>query len=350
MIRFGCQLFAVTMILAAAPGPLAQAAQPADFREVFEVIRTNVGGLKATDLNAAAVEGLLTKLDSKAWLIDPSKKAEPELAATPISSNALLDEHFGYVRISTVSQKLADGFSAALTQLTVTNTLKGLVIDLRFAGGTDYAAAVKVADRFLGSEQPLLDWGQGMVKSTEKTNAFKLPVAMLVNQATTGAAEALAAALRQADIGLIIGTNTAGRASITKDFPLKGGQTLRVAVSPIRAGNGDVVERIKPDIRVDVNQDDERAYFMDAYKILPKAGLAGASATNIAALSVTNKSPRRRLNEAELVRMLRDGENPDDESARAAAPEPARPIITDPALARALDLLKALAVVRPTRF
>jgi hypothetical protein len=149
---------------------------------------------------------------------------------------------------------------------------------------------------------------------------------------------------------LIIGTNTAGQASITKDFLLQNGQTLRVAVAPVRLGNGEVVERLKPDIRVDVNPDDERAYFVDAYKILPKAASGGSSATSVAALSVTNRSPRRRINEAELVRMLREGENPDDENARPVLVEPNRPMITDPALARAIDLLKGLAVVRHTRF
>ena len=108
-----------------------------------------------------------------------------------------------------------------------------------------------------------------------------------------------------------------------------------------------VVDELKPDIQVDVHPDDERAYFVDAYKALPRAGTSGA--TNVASLSVTNK-PRRRINEAELVRMLRDGETPEDETNRTARPsEPARPMITDPALARAIDLLKALAVVRPAR-
>jgi hypothetical protein len=330
--------------------PFARAANTADFQEIFDLIRTNAGGLKEADLKTAAVEGLLAKLDSKAWLLDPKKQAEAELAGAPISSSAILDEHYGYIRISRVGQKLAGGFAGALSQLGASNALKGLVIDLRYAGGFDYSAAVKVADSFLGSEQPVLDWGQGMAKSKDKTNAFRLPVAVLVNQSTVGAAEALAAALRQTDVALIIGTNPAGQASITKDFPLQNGQTLRVAVAPVRVGNGDVVERLKPDIRVDVNPDDERAYFVDAYKNLPKAAAGSSSSTNVAALSVTNRSPRRRINEAELVRMLRDGENPDDESARPALVEPTRPTITDPALARAIDLLKGLAVVRHTRF
>jgi hypothetical protein len=188
------------------------------------------------------------------------------------------------------------------------------------------------------------------VKSTDKTNVFRQPVAILVNQFTSGAAEALAAVLRQHDIGLLIGTNTAGQASMTKDFPLHGGEVLRIAVAPVKAGDGEVVERLKPDIRVDVNPDDERAYFMDAYKALPRTSAGGTSSTNIASLSVTNRAPRRRINEAELVRMLREGENPEEEIAKTPRiVEPAKPVITDPALSRAIDLLKALAVVRHTR-
>jgi len=325
---------------------LRAAEEAPDFKEVFDLLRANAASVKEGELNRAAVDGLLAKLNSRAWLIDPSKTSAPDTNIAPISSSALFDESFGYIRIARVGSRLPDQFTAALDKLSATNKLKGLVIDLRYANGNDYNAAAKVADHFLGSEQPLLDWGSGSAKSTDKTNAFRQPVAILVNQFTSGGAEALAAVLREKDVGLLIGTNTAGQASITKDFPLKNGEVLRIAVAPIKSGDGELVERLKPDIQVDVNPDDERVYFVDAYKILPRPGIGGT--TNVASLSVTNK-PRRRLNEAELVRMLREGENLEDEPGRPARVEPVKPMITDPALARAIDLLKALAVVRHTR-
>jgi hypothetical protein len=73
-------------------------------------------------------------------------------------------------------------------------------------------------------------------------------------------------------------------------------------------------------------------------------------------LSATNR-PRTRVNEAELVRMLRDGEplEGDRPSALVRVNEPAGQAgaaglpEADPALARALDLLKGLAVVQPFR-
>ena len=323
-------------------------AEPLEFKEVFDLIRTNAVGMNEAELNRAAVDGLLAKVNARAWLVDPARSSAADANAAPISSSALFDENYGYIRIAHLSPRLPEQFAAALEKLLATNKIKGLVIDLRYAGGNDYETAAKVADRFLGSEQPLLDWGQGAAKSTDKTNAFRQPVAILVNRYTTGAAEALAAVLREKDIGLLIGTNTPGQASITKDFPLQNGSLLRIAVAAVKTGDGKIVEQLKPDIQVDVNPEEERAYFMDAYKVLPRATGSGGM-TNLASVTITNK-PRKRMNEAELVRMLRDGENLDDETARLARPaEAPKPLITDPALARAVDLLKALAVVRPAR-
>ena len=349
MTRCSVNSWAVWLGAVLALVPAVRAAEVAGFKEVYELIRTNGGSISEAELNRAAVDGLLEKLSARAWVVDSAGKTVLETNSVPISSSAILDENYGYIRVARVGARLPGEFARSLEKLAATNKLKGLVVDLRFAGGGDYAAAASVADHFLASEQALLDWGQGVVKSTGKTNAFRLPVAVLVNQFTSGAAEALAAALRQTDVALLIGTNTAGQASMTKDFPLSNGQTLRVAVSPVRAGHGVLVERLHPDIQVAVKPEDERDYFTDAYRVLSKSGGTGTT-TNLASLTVTNRPPRKRLNEAELVRMLRAGESLDEEMAKATpGAEAVKPVIADPALARALDLLKALAVVRRTR-
>ncbi|HTD68287.1 MAG TPA: S41 family peptidase, partial [Candidatus Limnocylindria bacterium] len=200
------------LALLASGAMLRAASDSPDFKEVYDLLRAHAGSVTEAELNRASVEGLLSKLNSRAWLIDPARTSAPETNTDLVSSSAIFDENYGYIRISRVVGRLPEEFSAALERLAATNKLKGLVIDLRYAGGNDYASAGKVADRFLGSEQPLLDWGNGTAKSTDKTNAFRQPVAVLVNQFTTGAAEALAAVLRQKDVGLLIGTNTAGQA------------------------------------------------------------------------------------------------------------------------------------------
>ena len=325
----------------------ARAASVAEFKEVYDLLKANAGAVSEAELNRAAVEGLLSKLGPRAWLVNPATSSAPDTNTTPVTSSAIFDDSYGYIRVGRVEGNLPGEFAAALKKISATNKIKGLVIDLRYAGGSDYAAAVAVADQFLAAEQPLLDWGQGMKKSTDKSNALRWPVAVLINGSTLGAAEALAAVLRHSDTALLIGTNTSGQASITKDFPLSNGQSLRLAVAAVKNGDGELLGRLKPDIQVDVAPADEQAYFNDAYKLLSRVGNApGVTGTNVASLTVTNKNPRRRLNEAELVRMSRDGETPDEDIESFRRPVENTRVIADPALARAIDLLKALAVVR----
>jgi hypothetical protein len=111
---------------------------------------------------------------------------------------------------------------------------------------------------------------------------------------------------------------------------------------------------LKADIRVAVNPDDEKAYFEDAYKVLPKivrVADGSVTMTNVANLTVTNRPARRRINEAELVRLLRSGQPIEEEFTQVPLRElePPKPVVNDPALARAIDLLKGLAVVQQFR-
>ena len=53
-------------------------------------------------------------------------------------------------------------------------------------------SAAATVDLFLTQEVPLLNAGQGLVSSKEKTNAFSMPVVALVNYHTSAAAEAMA--------------------------------------------------------------------------------------------------------------------------------------------------------------
>ena len=63
--------------------------------------------------------------------------------------------------------------------------------------------------------------------------------------------------------------------------------------------------------------------------------------------------PRVRLTEAGLVRAHKQGLNPDDEEGMALNQprenKPAAPVVNDPVLARALDLLKGVAIMRQAR-
>ena len=321
-----------------------------DFQEVYDTVRTNLAGLSEAEFNRAAVEALLAAFGQAVSVV--TNGARTSTVDTPlISKSSLFEGDIAFIRIDRVGKGLAKAVSENYSQLG-TNKLKGLVLDLRYAGGDDYAAATEVADLFLKKERPLLNWGDGVIRSQEKNDAISVPVAVLVNQETAAAAEALAAVLREASVALILGSITAGRATIGREFTLKNGSRLRIATAAVELGDGSPIplRGIQPDIRVEVPSEAERAYFADAFYVIPKPNLvasAGLSLTNQPA--ATNRPPRRRFNEAELVRERREELGREAEVTRERDPEFEKPIVHDPALARALDLLKGLAVVRPAR-
>jgi hypothetical protein len=314
------------------------------FQEVYQVLSTNLEGVNGNELDRAAVLGLIHQLGSRVNLVTAEAGSSN---VAPLAEARMFDESFAYFRVASVTANLSDAFRAAYKQMTETNKtrIKGLVLDLRFADGSDYAVAAKLADCFLSSDHPLLDWQTGSARATLKSDAITIPVAILINSQTAGAAEALAAVLRDTDVGLILGGQTAGQASIFREFPLHDGGKLRVAVAQVSFGAGKTLPHgLTPDIAINSSLEDERAYFQNPFKILHPAAVAK---TEGAAKEVLEQP---RMNEVELIREHNSGEDRDEAPVRNTAdlPEPS-PMVADPVLARALDLLKGLAVVQPNR-
>ena len=321
------------------------------FQEVLRLLRANLPSVSEEELNRALVQGLLDRFYPRVILVTNAPSAKTPSQGPRLSQTTVYDQSYGYLRVTRVAAGLADQIQSAYEKLDSTNKLKGLVLDLRFAGGQDYAAAANAADRFLTVERPLLDWEDASARSTTKTDAIHVPLTVLVNQQTAGAAEALAAALRETDAALLIGSPTAGQAEIFKEFDLTGGQRLRIATGRIRVGSGMALSAtgVAPDIEVSVSGEDERAYFADPLKVLPRLAAEVRATNNAAQAGSTNRVSRRRLNEAELVRLQREGFNPDEEDGAGPAPraegDASELVVRDPALARALDLLKGIAIV-----
>jgi hypothetical protein len=320
------------------------------FDEVYQVLGTNLTGVTPEDLNRAAVQGLLDQLAPRVTLVSAAAGGQSIASnPAPMAQTRVFDQSFAYFRVASVNSKLPAAFRDAYRAINETNggKIKGIVLDLRFADGADYEAAAKTADCFINADQPLLDWLQGSARAGKKTDAILAPVAILINSQTTGAAEALAAVLREAGVGLILGSTTTGQASVFKEFTLSNGDKLRVAVAGVIVGEGKALTNgVAPDFAIDTSLQDERAYLQDPYKDLHPAELAQTD-------TGTNGSPepRPRFNEAELVREHSAGEDADNESddPRPVLAEPGPPAVADPTLAHALDLLKSLAVVEPNR-
>jgi hypothetical protein len=209
-----------------------------------------------------------------------------DMTGTALAKSEILESNVAYFRVSHVSAGLPGEIGVADHALPATNKIAGTVLDLRFADGDDAAAATATVNLFA---------------------AKKLPLAVLVNGQTRGAAVTLATTLRAARAGLVFGSTSAA---------------------------------VKPDISIEENPGDEKKFFDNPY--------AAPTTNEIAALPGTNDylSLVDHTSEADLVRAkIKDGdefENPPP--PHAAGPQ--KPVIRDPVLARAVDLIKGLAVLR----
>ena len=185
------------------------------------------------------------------------------------------------------TSRVTDRFSEQFHAVQPTNVLSGIILDLRSADGDRNVATNDFASR-------------------------KTPLVILVNGQTRGAAAALAAELRAAGPGVIV------------------------------IGSTNAAQTIRPDLTVSISADDEQRFLEDPY-FTPDTPLAKPAGTNDFLSFVDH------ISEADLVRIkMKDGED----NAKASAlprPAPAQPVIRDPALARAMDLLKALAARYPAQ-
>lgn len=205
-------------------------------------------------------------------------------AAEPLVKTSVLENDVLCVRVSRLPENSAEQLRAAAPA----GRFCGTVLDLRFADGTNQDNA---ADYF---------------------TRRKMPLVILVNSQTRGAAAALAAQLRTSASAIVIGsTNPPGK--------------------------------ISPDIALSVSADDERKFQENPCAPPVTSQSAVFSDTNNLFAMVDHTS------EAELVsKHIKDGEE-DGDSMLQPEPVPAPPAIRDPALARAVDLLKALAVLHKSR-
>ena len=331
-------------------GASAENTQPLKFEEVYNLVRTNLLHLNEQELSQMAAKGLLEQLGTLAEVGSRTETTEP--TAEAVTRQAVYSDAYGYIRVGQVTSSLPREIKAAFETLASTNRLKGLVLDLRYSAGNAYLAAAQTADLFLAREEVLLKLGGKELRSTAKKPAISVPAAILVNERTRGAAEALAAMLRDAEIGLIIGSQTAGEARLYQEFKLSTGQELRLASIPVSLPDGTPLpdEGLQPDIAVTVQPAAEQIFYSDPFASLSRV-FPGLQETNVVA-NATNRV--RPMNEAELVRRHREGIMPDatiaiDPSAELFEDESVQPVVTDPVLARGLDFLKGISVLQQFR-
>ena len=171
-------------------------------------------------------------------------------------------------------------------------------------------------------------------------------MAVLVNNRTQGAAEALAAVLRQETGSPLVGQPTAGRHGVFREVGLGDGTRLQVPAGRIRLGDGSTLAAgpIPPDIRIPVPENTERGFIKNPIAALKPNGTNGISGAMGSA-----PLPRRKVTEADLVRAQRSEPNESTNQTHTVEKAAVPVRLADPVLARAADLVRGLSAFQKAR-
>lgn len=170
----------------------------------------------------------------------------------------LLEDGFGYIRISSFQSRTAGQLKKALKKLLKKNhnkALKGLVLDLRNNPGGVLNGSVDVADVFLNDG--LIVYTQGRIKDSElRFSAVHgdalngAPMVVLVNGGSASASEIVAGALQDHRRAIIMGSNTFGKGSVQTIKPLTQKTAIKLTTARYYTPSGRSIqaEGIIPDI------------------------------------------------------------------------------------------------------
>ncbi|MFZ3182578.1 MAG: S41 family peptidase [Pseudomonas sp.] len=303
--------------------------QPGDL--IIKIDGQPTKGLNMTE----SVDKMRGKVGSKIVLTIVREGAPPfdvelERAVIKVKSvkSQLLDEHYGYLRISQFQVNSGEEVGKALALLKKQNDgnkLRGIILDLRNNPGGVLQAAVEVTDHFL--TKGLIVYTKGRIANSElrfsadpEDASNGVPLVVLINGGSASASEIVAGALQDHKRAVLMGTDSFGKGSVQTVLPLNNERGLKLTTALYYTPNGRSIQAqgIVPDIVV------HRA-------------------------KITSEQDSENFKEADLAGHLGNGnggaDKPSNGKSKAPAPLP-RPQDDDFQLSQALSLLKGLSVTR----
>ena len=198
-----------------------------------------------------------------------------EVAPAGDVKSRMQGDGIGYVRIASFGKRAADQLRTQIASLTKSGATK-LIIDVRNTATGDLADGVTAARLFVGSGTLAIresrPAGQQKIDTAKGDGAIALPVTLLVDTGTSGAAEIFAAALSGNKRAELIGERTIGRAGTQELVRLPDGSGLWITSSRYLTPAAAAIQGkgLEPDVPVDY-QDGEFGAPAPADTILQKA-------------------------------------------------------------------------------
>jgi carboxyl-terminal processing protease len=184
-----------------------------------------------------------------------------DIVAIPPVTDKMVEDGIGYIQV--------DAFTSGKTQ-EIANKVKALqkagakklILDLRNCAEGDEAEGIATANLFLNHGTITYLQGQKYPRQAFNADPAKdittLPLAVMVNKGTAGAAEVVAAAVLENARGDVVGDKTFGDGSVQKVIEMPDGSALILSVAKYYSPTGKAIQdtAVTPNILVADNDDD----------------------------------------------------------------------------------------------
>jgi carboxyl-terminal processing protease len=206
-----------------------------------------------------------------------ARKAEPQkisitrdVVGIPAVTEKMMDDGIGYLKAEALTKGKAQEIASKIKSLEKSGAKK-ILLDLRYCAEGDETEGIAVANLFLNHGTITYLQGQKYPRQAFNADPSKaitnLPVAVLVNRGTSGAAEIVAAAILENARGDLVGDKTFGDGSVQKTLDLPDGGALILSVAKYYSPSGKAIQdaAVTPNVLVadaiddGVNPDDDGA-------------------------------------------------------------------------------------------
>jgi len=256
--------FGYAAVVAVLPGSPAEKAG-IEQTDIFESIE----GQSTRDMSLQEIRNLLVGAPGSNVnvAVVRARRAEPqkvvitrEVVSIPAVTDKMLEDGIGYVKTEALTRGKAQEIAARIKSLERSGAKK-ILLDLRNCAEGDESEGVATANLFLN--HGTIAYLQGQKYPREAFNAdpakaiTALPVAVLVNRGTAGAAEIVAGAILENARGDLVGDKTFGDGSVQKTLELPEGGALILSVAKYYSPGGKAIQDVAVTPNVVVADADE---------------------------------------------------------------------------------------------
>jgi carboxyl-terminal processing protease len=264
--------FGYAAVVAVLPGSPAEKAG-IEQTDIFESIE----GQSTRDMSLPEIQNLLAGTPGSTLnvAVVRARRAEPQkvvitrdMVSVPSPTDKMMDDGIGYVKAEALTRGKAQEVASKIKALEKSGAKK-ILLDVRNCAEGDESEGVAVANLFLNHGTITYLQGQKYPRQAFNADPAKaittLPVAVLVNRGTSGAAEIVAAAILENARGDVVGDKTFGDGSVQKTIDLPDGGALILSVAKYYSPSGKAIQdnAITPNVVVadaiddSVSPDDE---------------------------------------------------------------------------------------------